>query len=101
MIRLAGAGYADVEAIAKAGMAAMSEKFKEMGEQVYVDADEGEGEQSGCCSSILPARRSMVRYDEHAEFQIARRDIQKAWIEENTPLLPTRSKRDEPTTIVS
>jgi len=24
----------------------------------------------------------MVRYDEHAEFQIARRDIQKAWIEE-------------------
>jgi len=24
----------------------------------------------------------MIRYDEHAEFQIARRDIGKAWIEE-------------------
>lgn len=24
----------------------------------------------------------MIRYDEHAEFQIARRDIDKAWIEE-------------------
>ena len=24
----------------------------------------------------------MIRYDEHAEFQIARRDIEKAWIEE-------------------
>jgi hypothetical protein len=23
----------------------------------------------------------MIRYDEHAEFQIARRDINKAWIE--------------------
>jgi hypothetical protein len=24
----------------------------------------------------------MIRYDEHAEFQIARRDIDKVWIEE-------------------
>ena len=24
----------------------------------------------------------MIRYDEHAEFQIVRRDIEKAWIEE-------------------
>jgi len=24
----------------------------------------------------------MIRYDEHAEFQIARRDIDKTWIEE-------------------
>lgn len=24
----------------------------------------------------------MIRYDEHAEFQIARRSIEKAWIEE-------------------
>jgi hypothetical protein len=24
----------------------------------------------------------MIRYDEHAEFQITRRDIDKAWIEE-------------------
>ena len=24
----------------------------------------------------------MIRYEEHAEFQIARRDIDKAWIEE-------------------
>jgi hypothetical protein len=24
----------------------------------------------------------MIRYDEHAEFQLARRDIAKAWVEE-------------------
>jgi uncharacterized protein DUF4258 len=24
----------------------------------------------------------MIRYDEHADFQLARRDIQKAWVEE-------------------
>jgi hypothetical protein len=35
---------AKAEAIAKAGMAQMSEKFRTMGEQVYVDAEKVEGE---------------------------------------------------------
>jgi hypothetical protein len=38
----------------------------------------------------------MVRYDEHAEFQIARRGIDKAWIEEtilNPDLVETRGTR--------
>ncbi len=32
---------------AEAGMKEMSEKFNAMGQQVYVDADEGEGKQQG------------------------------------------------------
>jgi hypothetical protein len=38
----------------------------------------------------------MVRYDEHAEFQIARRGIEKAWVEEairNPDETETKSSR--------
>lgn len=38
----------------------------------------------------------MIRYDQHAEFQIARRDIEKAWIEEtlaNPGLTETKGQR--------
>ena len=38
----------------------------------------------------------MIRYDEHAEFQIARRGIEKAWIEEtigNPDVVETRGSR--------
>jgi len=38
----------------------------------------------------------MVRYDEHAEFQIARRGIEKTWIEEtigNPDVVETRGSR--------
>jgi hypothetical protein len=27
----------------------------------------------------------MIRYDEHAEFQIKRRSIEKAWVERDNP----------------
>ena len=29
-----------------------------------------------------PGAAAMIRYDEHAEFQLKRRDIEKAWVEE-------------------
>ena len=38
----------------------------------------------------------MIRYDGHAEFQIARREIEKAWIEEtvaNPDLTETKGQR--------
>ncbi len=31
--------------------------------------------------AMTVGHRRMIRYDEHAEFQIARRNIEKAWIE--------------------
>jgi hypothetical protein len=38
----------------------------------------------------------MIRYDEHAEFQISRRGIDKAWVEDtlrNPDLVETRGRR--------
>jgi len=38
----------------------------------------------------------MIRYDDHAEFQIARRGIDKSWIEEtilNPDIVETRGSR--------
>jgi len=42
---------AKAEALAQAGMATMSQKFKDMGGQVYLDAEKVEGEQSGIVRS--------------------------------------------------
>ena len=39
----------------------------------------------------LARRASIIRYDEHAEFQIARRGIAKAWVEE-TILTPDETE---------
>jgi len=38
----------------------------------------------------------VIRYDEHAEFQLARREIDKAWVEEtirNSDLTETKGRR--------
>ena len=41
-------------------------------------------------------RKPMIRYDEHAEFQIQRRGIDKAWVEDtilNPDVVETRGNR--------